>query len=583
MSIRLTLVSVFVVILGLLGSLLYISRLTVANQQQLALTENRRYESFKLADELRQSSDDLTRMARTYVTTADPIYEQYYKDILAIRNGQKPRPEVYDRVYWDLVIATGRKPCPDGPTVALQQKMRDMQFAEQEFAKLRVSQSRSDALVRLEVEAMNAVKGRFDDGAGNFVVEKEPDLDLARGLMFGREYHAAKAGIMEPINEFFNLMESRTDGEVQLLRERANTLAEAQLLIAIAATVFTAIAFLVLNQRVVRALHGLVGRLKDISEGEGDLTRRVDQQRRDELGTLGKWFNAFVRQVHDIVRAVSNSTIEVASAATEVSASARQQEQVVQEYGDSTNRAATAVQEVSATIHELTRALADVNDVARRTGHKAAAGQERLAGLDAVMGRLSESTDGIGSRVGRIHDSVKKINLATNTIVSVADQTNLLSVNAALEAEKAGEAGSGFRVVAREVRRLAEHTAKATLQIEEIVTGIHDSVSSGVSEMACFREAVQGGIREIANVAGDFGEIATDITNLTSRFADVNETMAEQVIGADQIRDSIASINHGAQQILASLREFSSATDQLQHVARRLRGQVASFTIEPDH
>ena len=103
MSIRSIFLMIIFMFTGLLGSLVYISTLSLQNQKELAASENRRFESYKLADELRQSSDDLTRMARTYVMTGDPIYEQYFDDILAIRDGRKPRPKLYSNIYWDLV------------------------------------------------------------------------------------------------------------------------------------------------------------------------------------------------------------------------------------------------------------------------------------------------------------------------------------------------------------------------------------------------------------------------------------------------------------------------------------------------
>ena len=207
------------------GSALLIALALVANQQriihgQVAAQEHQRYESYKLADELRQTSDDLTRMARTYVVTGDPVYEQYFHDILAIRNGEKPRPRNYGSVYWDLVGGGRPDPSPDGDAIALQRLMRQLSFTEREFAKLREAQINSDDLVELETVAMNAVKGRFRDADGAFTIQRGPDLELARSIMHGREYHDAKAEIMRPIREFIGLLESRTERDVDLLRSR---------------------------------------------------------------------------------------------------------------------------------------------------------------------------------------------------------------------------------------------------------------------------------------------------------------------------------------------------------------------------
>ena len=189
--------------------LLLMRVLTDANSSQEA-----RHQSYLLADELRQSSDDLTRMARTYAVTGDPLYEEWYWEILAIRNGEEPRPEGYERIFWDLVTREGRKPRPNGEAVALRELMQRLGFTATEMARLQEAQNNSDELVRTETIVMNAVKGLYDDGTGNFVVRGEPDMELARRLMHDSTYHADKAQIMRPIDEFFQMMSARTEGQV---------------------------------------------------------------------------------------------------------------------------------------------------------------------------------------------------------------------------------------------------------------------------------------------------------------------------------------------------------------------------------
>jgi len=193
----------------------------LTNQKEITAAQQRRYQSYLLADELRQSSDDLTRLARTYVLTADNLYEEQYRAVLDIRNGTAPRPEHYERIYWDFVAADGIKPRPDGKAVPLQQLMEEQGFTAEEFARLKEAQGNSDNLVRLETVAMNAVKGLFDDGKGHFTRKGEPDMALARQLMHSREYHAEKAKIMKPIDEFFSMLDRRTSSEVQRLVQRS--------------------------------------------------------------------------------------------------------------------------------------------------------------------------------------------------------------------------------------------------------------------------------------------------------------------------------------------------------------------------
>ncbi len=196
--------------------------LYTTNQKQDSLYEKQvsRYQSYLLADELRQSSDDLTRLARTYALTGDDMYEKMYWDILAIRNGEKARPQHMERIYWDLVLNYGDKPSPDGETKALQVLMKEAGFTDQEFAKLKDAQNNSDALVTTETIAMNAVKGLYDDGNGNYTRRGAPDLEMAQRIMHEAQYHKDKAAIMAPVNDFLKLLDRRTSREVDAHKQQ---------------------------------------------------------------------------------------------------------------------------------------------------------------------------------------------------------------------------------------------------------------------------------------------------------------------------------------------------------------------------
>src|SRR5690606_16973398 len=171
-----------------------------------------RLQSYIAADELRQSSDELTRFARSFAATGDPDFEKFYLDVIAIRNGDKPRPVNYERIYWDLVIDyDDPRPRSNGPPEALRTRMEQLGFTPEEFALLDEANSRSDALIGLETEAMNAVKGRYPDASGNFTIQGTPDREAAVATLFSTEYHAEKAQIMEPINQSFGELISRTN------------------------------------------------------------------------------------------------------------------------------------------------------------------------------------------------------------------------------------------------------------------------------------------------------------------------------------------------------------------------------------
>jgi|CZKP01.1.fsa_nt_gi PAS domain S-box-containing protein len=199
---------VFVFCLGVLTLILF------RNQSNLNKSQNVHFLSNQLADELRQSSDDLTRMARAYVATRNPEFEREYWTVLDIRNGKLPRPINYNRIYWDFVSVTGLKPRPDGETISLQDLMIREGFTKSEFEKLAEAQKNSDGLVKTETIAMHAVKGLFDDGTGNFTIRRKPDQEMANRIMNDESYYKNKVAIMKPIDEFFVMIENRTVGEV---------------------------------------------------------------------------------------------------------------------------------------------------------------------------------------------------------------------------------------------------------------------------------------------------------------------------------------------------------------------------------
>jgi hypothetical protein len=190
--------------LGPIFGLVALSVLAFVNQNALNRAQANRYESYQLAHELRASSDELTRMARTYVVTDDPAYEQAYWHILDVRNGIKPRP--------------------DGRTVSLRRLMQHQGFTAAEFAKLKQAEDNSNALVATETIAMHAMKGEFDDGVGGFTRKGEPDRELAQRIMHDEKYHDDKGSIMDPIGEFEEMLDRRTDVAVSAARTRSDRL-----------------------------------------------------------------------------------------------------------------------------------------------------------------------------------------------------------------------------------------------------------------------------------------------------------------------------------------------------------------------
>jgi methyl-accepting chemotaxis protein WspA len=202
--------------------------------------------------------------------------------------------------------------------------------------------------------------------------------------------------------------------------------------------------------------------------------------------------------------------------------------------------------------------------------------------MDETMKRLDDAADSIHAKLGVLHEKAANINQFVVTITKVADQTNLLSLNAAIEAEKAGETGRGFAVVASEIRRLADQTAVATYDIERMVGDIQTAVSDGVQDIFKFSGEIQRGVADVHNVGEQLSQIIQHVQALAPRFVAVNEGMRAQATGAEQISVALAQLTDSSHQTAQSLRRSTEAIGGLNRVANALRSGVSRFKLQID-
>jgi methyl-accepting chemotaxis protein WspA len=200
--------------------------------------------------------------------------------------------------------------------------------------------------------------------------------------------------------------------------------------------------------------------------------------------------------------------------------------------------------------------------------------------MEETMRRVMEAAGSINAKLAVLSSKAGNISLVVTTITRVADQTNLLSLNAAIEAEKAGEYGRGFAVVATEIRRLADQTAVATYDIDQMVKEIQSAVAAGVMGMDKFSEEVRRGMEEVQQVGGQLSQVILQVQALAPRVESVNHGMEAQANGAEQITEALTQLSEAAQQTVDSLRQSGQAIDELNRVAIDLRGGVSRFTLK---
>ena len=323
---------------------------------------------------------------------------------------------------------------------------------------------------------------------------------------------------------------------------------------------------------------GVVDAAQKISGG--DLTAQVPpSEQQDELGKLQTAFSKMNRDLNTLIRQVQHSGIQITTSATQIAASGKQLEATVNQQVASTNEVVATAKEISATSIQLVKTMESVSQKSEETANNATDSQQGLTRMASTMSGLADATGSISTKLGTISDKANNINSIITTITKVADQTNLLSLNAAIEAEKAGEYGTGFAVVAREIRRLADQTAVATLDIENMVKEMQSAVSVGVMEMDKFTQEVNQGVKDIHYISGRLAEVIEEVKSLTPEFEGVNQGMEEQAGGAQQISEAMQQLSEASLQTADSLREINGAISQLNQASSILRQEISRFKV----
>lgn len=311
----------------------------------------------------------------------------------------------------------------------------------------------------------------------------------------------------------------------------------------------------------------------------GDLSKRLNLDRKDEFGAVETGFNDMMTELTGLVSQAQRSSVQVTTSVTEIAATSKQQQATASETAATTTEIGATSREIAATSRDLVRTMTEVSTAADQASILAGSGQQGLSRMEETMHSVMGAADLVNAKLAILNEKAGNINQVVVTIVKVADQTNLLSLNAAIEAEKAGEYGRGFAVVATEVRRLADQTAVATYDIEQMVREIQSAVSAGVMGMDKFSEEVRRGMFEVTQVGEQLSQIIYQVQALAPRVLMVNEGMQAQATGAEQINQALVQLGDASSQTVESLRQASFTIDELSQVAVGLRSGVSRFKV----
>ena len=337
-----------------------------------------------------------------------------------------------------------------------------------------------------------------------------------------------------------------------------------------------------MSRSIFRRLSDMVERVRDIAEGEGDLTKRIEITAQDEVGELARWFNTFIDKLHEILSQVASNTESVTDTAREVAASSREHSQGVESQRAQADQVATAMQEMSSTVQQVSENSNNAAAASQKAADSARAGGAVVEETLARMRAIAESVGNTARQVKELGKRSDQIGQIIGVIDEIADQTNLLALNAAIEAARAGEQGRGFAVVADEVRKLAERTSKATKEIADMIRSIQSETKSAVSAMEAGTKEVQRGVESTTLAGSSLHEIIETNQGVNDMIAHIATAATEQAAATEQINKSISEIARITASSAQVTQQSQQALEDLSQLAQNLQALVRQFRLSSD-
>ena len=328
---------------------------------------------------------------------------------------------------------------------------------------------------------------------------------------------------------------------------------------------------------ITNPLRELLQRIRDIADGEGDLTQRVVVHSNDELGQLSRAVNAFLEQLQTLIRQVAESTLQVASAAEEMSAIASGQEKLVNEQYMAVDQVSTAATEMSAAIHEVADNAHSTADAAREADRQGHAAADVVSATMSDLRRLAADVEEAAGVINNLEQDTDKIGGVLSVIEGIAEQTNLLALNAAIEAARAGEQGRGFAVVADEVRALAARTQDSTRDIQQMIQKLQSGTGQAVAVMQRGAELAGQSVEKAGATETSLNETSASVMRINDMAAQIAAACEEQSQTTEDIARNISGIRDLSNQTAQSSQESRDASNALARLASALQEQVGRF------
>ncbi|MCY1353794.1 Methyl-accepting chemotaxis protein McpU [compost metagenome] len=350
-----------------------------------------------------------------------------------------------------------------------------------------------------------------------------------------------------------------------------------ELLFGVAAAVVGLLLVWLTARGVTRPILGVAGMLKDIASGEGDLTRRLDYARQDELGELAGWFNRFLDKLQPIIADVKRSVQDARGTADQSAAIASQTSAGMQQQYREVDQVATASHEMSATAQDVARSAAQAAEAARGADHATREGLGVIGRTTSAIEQLASEMSAAMDEVQALAASSEQIGSVLEVIRAIAEQTNLLALNAAIEAARAGEAGRGFAVVADEVRNLARRTQDSVEEIRQVIEGLQHGTREVVGSMHSSHRQAQGSVEQVEQAVAALQRIGEAVTVITDMNLQIASAAEEQSAVAEEINRNVAAIRDVTESLSGQAEESAQVSQALNRLANHQQGLMDQF------
>lgn len=335
----------------------------------------------------------------------------------------------------------------------------------------------------------------------------------------------------------------------------------------------------VVQMGIVKPINAVVDALRNIAEGEGDLTQRIHVKANDEVGQLAQWFNTFIDRIHQIIREFSSTASELNTSAEKLSHTAKETEQGVVSQQTDIQQVVTAVREMASVVENVALNVTQTAENAEKADEEAKNGKGVVTGTMGQIENLAVDINAAAEVIDKLRQETDNIGSVLDVIRGIAEQTNLLALNAAIEAARAGEQGRGFAVVADEVRTLASRTQTSTQEIQEMIERLQSGAREAVQMMEKGTAQAEESVKQAEQASRSLEAITDGVSSIKDKTSQIASASEEQSAATREIEQNMDNISNATKKTAEGSVEIASSTAQLANMASSMNQIVRQFKL----